>query len=193
MDLRVAQVIADTEAEGPGRRFAVWVQGCTLACPGCCNPEMFSSQGGRPISPEQLAALARSTPGIEGVSVLGGEPFFQSPAVASFARAVRRGGLSVMVYSGFTLEELRRGGLLAAEELLAEIDLLVDGRYLRERPETRRRWVGSENQVVHHLTSRYAPDDPRFRGGNTVELRLTRAGLAVNGWPGGAKVLTSRP
>lgn len=190
MDLRVAQVVADTEAEGPGRRFAVWVQGCPLACPGCCNPEMFSPAGGRSTPSERLAGLALSTPGIEGVSVLGGEPFLQAPAVAEFARAVRRGGLSVMVYSGFTLEELQRGGLDGAAALLCETDLLVDGRYLRERPEAMRRWVGSRNQVVHHLTARYAKDDPRFFTSNTVELRLTREGLTVNGWPGGAKVLS---
>jgi anaerobic ribonucleoside-triphosphate reductase activating protein len=189
MDLRVAQVVADTEAEGPGRRFAVWVQGCHLACPGCCNPELFSSAGGRSTPSGRLAGLALSTVGIEGISVLGGEPFEQAPAVAELARLVRAGGLSVMVYTGFTLEELRSGAAEGAEELLAATDLLVDGRYRRELPETKRRWVGSQNQVVHHLTDRYAKDDPRFLAPNTVELRLTREGLTVNGWPAASKVL----
>jgi anaerobic ribonucleoside-triphosphate reductase activating protein len=97
-----------------------------------------------------------------------------------------------MVYSGFTLEELRAGTLEGAADLLANTDLLVDGRYRRELPETRRRWVGSSNQVVHHLTDRYAQDDPRFLTANTVELRLTREGLTVNGWPGGAQVLVRK-
>src|SRR5947208_855180 len=45
--LSVAQVVPCTEAEGPGRRFALWFQGCPLRCPGCCNPEMLPFAGGR--------------------------------------------------------------------------------------------------------------------------------------------------
>lgn len=153
---------------------------------------MFSSAGGRLTPSRRLAGLALSAVGIEGVSILGGEPFLQARALAAFAREVRQGGLSVMVYSGFTLDELRSGAVEGAEALLAETDLLVDGRYVRELPERRRRWVGSQNQVVHHLTGRYAEDDPRFFMPNTVELRLTRDGLTVNGWPGSSKVLGGR-
>jgi anaerobic ribonucleoside-triphosphate reductase activating protein len=41
VSLQVAYSVACTEAEGPFRRHALWLQGCTLACPGCCNPELF--------------------------------------------------------------------------------------------------------------------------------------------------------
>ena len=44
--LRIAQIVPSTEAEGPGRRFALWFQGCSLRCPGCCNPEMLPFTGG---------------------------------------------------------------------------------------------------------------------------------------------------
>lgn len=194
MDLRLAQTVADTEAEGPGRRFAVWVQGCSLGCAGCCNPEMFSPRGGRAVDAAELARQVRQTAGIEGLSVLGGEPFEQAPAVAELCAGVRAAGLSVMVYTGFTLAELRgeRAPVEGAEALLAQADLLVDGRFLRARPEARRRWVGSQNQQVHFLTGRYTPADPRFWKENTVELRLDRAGLSVNGWPGASGVLTGR-
>ena len=43
--LPVAQFVPRTEAEGPGRRFALWVQGCPLRCKGCCNPEMLAFKG----------------------------------------------------------------------------------------------------------------------------------------------------
>ncbi len=185
MVLRVAQCIADTEAEGPGRRFALWVQGCSLRCPGCCNPEMFAAEHGTATEVEALVAQALATPGLEGVSVLGGEPFQQAEAVAAFCRGVRAGGLSVMVFSGYTLEELRarEASVPGTAPLLALIDVLVDGRYERARPEHRRRWVGSSNQRVLHLTPRYRDDDPRFGSPNTVELRLTGGTLTVNGWP----------
>ena len=179
--LRIAQVIEDTEAEGPGRRFAVWVQGCPLRCAGCCNPQMLRFEGGTETTSEDLAARCLATPGIEGVSLLGGEPSAQAEALGDFARRVRAAGLSVMIYSGFTRAELEARP--EARALLAACDLLVDGPYLRDQPEPRRRWIGSANQGLHFLTARYAADDPRFTMANTAEVRLRKGELVVNGWP----------
>lgn len=191
VELRLAHELPDTEAEGPGRRYAMWVQGCTLHCPGCCNPEMFAhGRGGTVVDATHLAQRIVSTTGIEGLSVLGGEPFEQALGVATVARLVRAAGLSVMVYSGFTLAELEaRRTLPGVDALLGETDLLVDGRFEQDRPETKRRWVGSRNQVLHFLTPRYAPDDPRLCTQNTVELRLQGGQLTVNGWPDAADAL----
>lgn len=195
----VAQIVPDTEAEGPGRRFAVWVQGCPMRCPGCCNPQMLRFEGGERVAALELAARALSTSGIEGVSLLGGEPFAQAEAAAELAEAVRARGLSVMVYSGFTLAELedKRGrGEPGVGALLAACDLLVDGRYERDRPERRRRWIGSQNQVMHFLSDRYDPSDPRLYAENTVEIRLRRGAsgpeIVVNGWPDLAAAVTER-
>ena len=189
MFLRVAHTIADTEAEGPGRRFAVWVQGCSLRCPGCCNPELFSSRGGVEVTPGALAADILKTPGIEGISVLGGEPFEQAAAVAELCRLCKARGLSVMVYTGFTMAELQARP--DAEALIAQCDLMLDGRYVREAPEPRRRWVGSTNQVLHFLTDRYQANDGCFEAANTAEVRLVNGKLVVNGWPALADALRS--
>ena len=94
-----------------------------------------------------------------------------------------------MVYSGYRLEELRARP--QAQRLLKAIDLLVDGRYEQSQPEKQRRWLGSSNQVMHFLTERYSPLDPRFSTSNTVELRLTKTGLTINGWPHAADALRS--
>lgn len=189
--LRVAQTIPDTEAEGPGRRFAVWVQGCSLRCPGCCNPELFTGQGGRDVDPSSLAREVLSAPGVEGLSMLGGEPFEQAEAVAELCAAVKAGGKTVMVYSGYTLEELRAKAERepGVQALLDATDLLLDGRYDARLPEAARRWVGSTNQRLHFFTDAYRPDDPRFWSSNTVELRLEGGQLTVNGWPAPADVL----
>src|SRR5258708_8371370 len=75
--LRVAQIVPVTEAEGPGKRYALWFQGCPLRCPGCCNPEMLSFDGGRRISLIDVLRdidKAAQAAGIEGVTLLGGEP-----------------------------------------------------------------------------------------------------------------------
>ena len=194
--LRVATISDDTEAEGPGRRWALWVQGCTIRCPGCCNPELFVRDGGSEMSIDELVGRMRTAKdkGVEGISVLGGEPFEQAAGVAEVAKAARALGLTVMVYSGYRLDELRNRGDDAAK-LLGEIDLLVDGRYDRDLPEppppVGRRWLGSTNQVMHYLTDAYSADDPRMHEANTVEFHWSKGQLLVNGWPAGADVMKS--
>jgi anaerobic ribonucleoside-triphosphate reductase activating protein len=188
--INVAAVVPCTEAEGPGRRYALWVQGCPLRCPGCCNPEFLpmierSRRAVADVVADVFAAQARH--GIEGISLLGGEPTRQARALADVATAAGAAGLTVMVYSGFTLDELRAEGDPDVLRLLAATDLLVDGRYDEARRSTRRRFIGSDNQTLHFLSDRHRPDDPRLTGDNTVELRLRVAAdgslYVLNGWP----------
>ncbi len=184
--LRLAETVRATEAEGPGRRFAIWLQGCPLRCPGCCNPEMLPFDAGRLVPvPRLLEAIRRAaeSDGIEGVSLLGGEPFAQAEGAAPLAAEVRRRGLTVMVFTGYTLDELHRMPHEAVGQLLQEADVLVDGRYRADLPEKRRRWIGSSNQKVHFLTDRYAPEDPCWRLPNSLEIRLRGGELTVNGYP----------
>lgn len=54
LTLSVAQFVACTEAEGPGKRFALWMQGCPMRCPGCCNPEFIPFKGGEPWTVEAM-------------------------------------------------------------------------------------------------------------------------------------------
>src|SRR5579859_3485622 len=106
--LRVAQTVACTEAEGPGRRYALWFQGCPLRCPGCCNPEMLPFEGGTPLTLSEVVRQVEEAVrdhGVEGVTLMGGEPLAHAAAAAALARAMRQRGLTVMIFSGFTLEE----------------------------------------------------------------------------------------
>jgi anaerobic ribonucleoside-triphosphate reductase activating protein len=195
--LQVAQIVPYTEAEGPGCRFALWFQGCPLRCAGCCNPEMLPFEGGTAIPlgvlVEQIEEAVRSH-GVEGITLLGGEPLAHALGAAALARAIRQRGLTVMAFSGYTLEEARRLSDPAVAELLALTDILVDGPYLREQPETRRRWIGSSNQGIHFLSDRYRSDDPRWLLPNTLEIRLRGSELMVNGFPARSAVgLWKRP
>lgn len=188
--LNVAMAVACTEAEGPGRRYALWVQGCPLRCPGCCNPEFLAFRDATRRSVDDVIAdidAARAR-GIEGISLLGGEPTSQAAALADVAEATRAMGLGVMVYSGFTLGELRARHDVDVDRLLAATDLLVDGPYVEALRTTTRRFIGSTNQTLHALSDRYRVDDPVFTAHNTVELRVVkdangRSRVELNGWP----------
>jgi anaerobic ribonucleoside-triphosphate reductase activating protein len=184
---------AATRAEGPGLRYALWLQGCSIRCPGCCNPHLFEAAGGAAVPVRDLlaeVAAARALSGIEGVTLLGGEPFDQPAALARFAEGVRAMGLSVVAFSGYTLEEVRAreaAGQRGFGRLLGALDVLVDGRYEAARPERQRLWAGSTNQRFHYLTGRYSPAIERPGRGQplrTLELRISPEGrLSANGWP----------
>ena len=193
--LSVAQIVPVTEAEGPGLRFALWFQGCPLRCPGCCNPEMLPFTGGTPMTVRDvLARLDEAVKqGVEGITLLGGEPLAHAEGGAILAREAHERGLSVMVFSGHTLEEARGKADPAIDALIASTDILVDGPYVRELPDTTRRWVGSTNQGIHFLTDRYDYDS-RWRKSNTLEIRLDNGVLTVNGFPSRSAVgLWKRP
>src|SRR5438552_5104808 len=152
--LNVAQIVPCTAAEGPGRRYALWFQGCPLRWPGCCNPEVLPFTGGAPRPVADILAEVEQTArelNIEGITLLGGEPLAHAAGAAALARGTRALGLSVMVFTGYTLDEARALPDVAVAELLANTDILVDGPYVRELPENARRWVGSTNQRVHFL------------------------------------------
>src|SRR5262249_32546088 len=152
--LAVAQIVPFTEAEGPGVRFALWFQGCPLRCPGCCNPEMLPFEGGTTTPVAQVLAQldqAVRDHGVEGITLMGGEPTSHAKEAAILAREVRARGLTVMVFTGFTLEEALAMPDPSVRELIELTDILVDGPYLRELPDSTRRWIGSTNQRIHFL------------------------------------------
>ena len=181
MVLQVASIVPVTEAEGPGRRFALWFQGCPLRCPGCCNPEYLPFKGGTALALEEVAEQLNAAKDIEGITLLGGEPFAHAAGAAAVAGIARSMGLSVMVFTGYLLEDL--AALPGAAELLGNTDILVDGPFERERPDTARRWIGSTNQRIHFLTPRYRADDPCWQQRNTLEIRVRGKEIMVNGFP----------
>jgi len=153
--VNVAHIVEHCHVLGPGDRFAVWVQGCPIHCPGCHNPQFLPFVDATWLGVESLAERIIYTAGIEGVTFVGGEPFAQPRALAEIAGRVRKSGLTVMVYSGYTFEELTSGKVADAECLMNNADLLMDGRYQVDLP-TQRLWRGSENQRLIALSQRYA-------------------------------------
>lgn len=167
--IRVARVLHGTSAEGPGLRTAIWFQGCSIQCKGCINPHLFSTRGGTDTHIGAIIDQAVNA-GVEGLTLIGGEPFDQPGAGAALAAAAQDRGLGVIAFSGYEYESLC-GRDDSTDELLASIDLLVDGPYQFWNTEERRALVGSSNQRFIHLTERYKNYKPENTP-NKVDVRI---------------------
>ncbi len=186
--LNLASRLPCTEAEGPGRRATLWVQGCNKRCLGCCNPGYLQLVERDFVSAESVLEWlenAHQTYDLEGVTFLGGEPMLQAQGLAVVAQRAQSLGLSVMVFSGYTKAEIEVLQLPGCVQLLQYTDVLVDGPYDASLPEHSRRWAGSTNQLFHYLTARY---DTRIESYGEVErvleVRLrTDGSMLINGWP----------
>ena len=162
-----------SRANGPGARFVVWLQGCTLGCAGCFNPATHGD-GGTPMTVGEI--MAQVPIDAAGLSLSGGEPLQQAPAIVPLLDAARARGLSTLAFSGYTREEI--AGLPSGPDVLARLDVLIDGRYVAaERLATGLR--GSANQRILLLTARYTLADVEatpvgeIRIGPTGEVVLT--------------------
>jgi anaerobic ribonucleoside-triphosphate reductase activating protein len=186
--LNLASRLPCTEVEGPGRRAALWVQGCNKRCRGCCNPAYLQFVERELVSAESVLdwlSNAHKAYALEGVTFLGGEPMLQAQGLALVAQGAQALGLSVMVFSGYTRAELNELQLPGADQLLFNTDVLVDGQYEANLPDHSRLWIGSTNQQYHYLSSRY---DPRIEKDEAVERAIevhigSNGSVFVNGWP----------
>lgn len=185
--LNLGHWIECTEVEGPGKRFAIWTQGCHIRCPNCCNPELLPFVPNRVVAVEEMLRrieTAREQHCIEGITLLGGEPLIQARGLSVLARQARRLGLTVMLFTGFVIG---KGRSLpdGAADLLEHCDLVVDGPYVPGRQEVGRNWVGSNNQRFHYLTPVYDSSiETAAQYRNGVEIRLTDSGeMLLNGFP----------
>lgn len=186
--LNIANWIPCTAVEGPGSRFALWVQGCDINCPGCCNQALLPFVR-RQVMPSSEITLeieqACTNYGIEGVTFLGGEPAYQAKGLAEVAAFCQLQQLSVMVFTGFRMEQLRQRNLPGVEQLLQHTDVLVDGPFVAARRDSSRNWVGSENQKFHYLSERYNASietSPDYLPAVEVRVELDER-LSINGFP----------
>jgi len=185
--INLASWVPCTEVEGPGKRAAIWVQGCNKRCVGCCNPYFLALEERELISAEALANKildAAKKYDLEGVTFLGGEPLLQAQGLAEIASIVQAAGLSVMVFSGYSLDEIKHLNLVGTDDLLANTDVLVDGEYKSNMPDVDRQWSGSSNQSFSYLSGVYNKSIESLSDlERQVELRVTHESISVNGWP----------
>jgi anaerobic ribonucleoside-triphosphate reductase activating protein len=151
--MRVAGIVKESIVDGPGIRFTVFTQGCSIQCEGCHNPDTWDYVGGTEMTVQELAAEMLSNPLTDGLTISGGEPFEQASECAQLAGIAQSNGLNVWVYTGRTYE-----GLLDESEtnaginsLLKLTNVLVDGRFIREERTMSLEWRGSKNQRLIYL------------------------------------------
>lgn len=142
---------------GPGVRAVVWLQGCTLGCPGCFVPETHPS-GGHEVGVDELFAYIAVLGGrIEGVTISGGEPLQQfRPVLRLLTRIREETSLSALVLTGYGWDEIVR--MPGAAALRERVDVLLAGRYERDL-RLGRGPRGSSNKTVHLFTDRYTAAD----------------------------------
>ena len=127
-----------------------------------------------------IQSAAEKRKDLEGLTLLGGEPFDQAQEAAQLAKEAKKHGLSVLTFTGYRLEELRKKGP-AERKLLKRTDLLIDGPFEEEKKSFDRPLVGSSNQRFHFLTDRYKKEDI-MSWKNSFEIRIDQDGrIWING------------
>ena len=146
--LRIAGIVRESIVDGPGIRFVVFSQGCPHRCKGCHNESTHDFGGGYDCSFEKILAEIDKNPLLAGVTFSGGEPFCQARAFYDLGIEIKKRGLDLVAYSGYTLERLQKMAESDQDvaHLLGIIDYLVDGPFILAEKDLTLEFRGSRNQ-----------------------------------------------
>jgi len=154
--LWIAGVEKNSIVDGPGIRYAIFTQGCPHRCPGCHNPQTWELEEGTSIKLSQLLQEIKETRLLQGVTFTGGDPFLQASSLAKLGKAIKEMGLDLLVYTGYTWEELLSKEDPAYRELLLTIDILIDGPFKLEEKDLSLPFRGSRNQRIINVPASLA-------------------------------------
>ncbi len=152
MKIRLASPIQyDSIVDGEGIRAVMWAQGCPHNCLGCHNPETHDFNGGFEVdTSEIIKELQQNLRYQDGITLSGGDPFMQPKAVSEIAKAAIELNKNVWAYTGFTFEQLLEMGKKNKYiiEILNNIDVLVDGKFMLAERSMDLYYKGSRNQRI---------------------------------------------
>ncbi len=156
--MNLGEIITVDSANGTGIRVSVFVSGCTNRCEGCFQPQTWDFNYGRPYTSEteDFIISELSKPYYEGLTILGGEPFEPSNQreIIKLIHRIKKElpDKNIWMYTGFTYDkDLVKGGcryIECTDEILDNIDILVDGRFVLELRNIMLNFRGSENQRI---------------------------------------------
>lgn len=152
--MKIGRILSPVHSLGPNERVCLWTQGCTKRCDGCMSTDL-QGDGGATVPPEKVAVLLKTLAkkgGCTGLTVSGGDPFEQPAALLCLLQQVRDTFDDILVYTGYTLNEISDGCAGdAGKACLTYIDVLIDGRYEKAQNTPSCVLRGSANQVIHFL------------------------------------------
>ena len=160
--MQIGKVLYPITTLGPGIRLGIWTTGCERDCPGCSNPELQEKDPSKdyPIS-EVLDKISDLE--FDGITVSGGEPFLQIPELRNLVTAAKERGIDdILVFTGYTVGELRSMGDADVDYILSNIAVLVDGPFL-ESDYVEDPLRGSANQNVIVLNPGFQKDYDDYR------------------------------
>lgn len=146
--LRIAGTIKESIVDGPGVRYVIFTQGCPHDCKGCHNPQTHDMRGGFEVRTEWLISDIQSNPYTDGVTISGGEPFVQPDSCAELVTKLKSEERHIVAYTGFTIEQLLASQNISIRRILANIDILIDGKFMEDKKNLTLPYRGSTNQRV---------------------------------------------
>ena len=148
MKIRLADenILTDSIVDGEGLRAVIWTQGCSHNCKGCHNPETHDFQKGILVDVEDVKESIRNLTMQDGITLSGGDPFFQADACTEIAKFAKERNLNVWAYTGFLFEDLVKNE--NTRKLLEYIDVLIDGKFELENKSLNIKFRGSTNQRI---------------------------------------------
>ncbi len=178
--MNIAHIEQQSFIYGPGCRFVIWVQGCSIRCKGCWNQQMWSFDHRDTYSVEQLTDMILSEKEyIEGITILGGEPFDQFSETLLLCQKCQKLGFSTMVFTGYELSEIENSEKSAIKSFA---DILITGRYIESLRTTNLQWIGSTNQQILFLSDKYK--DYTLKDANYIEIDIENEGkCTILGFP----------
>ena len=148
--MKYSQIRSMDVSNGEGIGVALFVQGCPHRCKNCFNPETWDFNGGKEwtqkTEEEFLKLIDR--PYIKRVSLLGGEPLAVQnlEGVLNLVNQIRLllPEKTIWLYTGYTWENIACSS--KRKEIVAKIDILVDGKFEEDKKDLSLQFRGSSNQ-----------------------------------------------
>jgi anaerobic ribonucleoside-triphosphate reductase activating protein len=168
-----------SKVNGPGNRFVLWTQGCSKGCKNCFNPETWSYEVYKELSPRQIFELIKNFE-VDGITISGGDPLEQERELLELLFLLKEIKLpkGIILFTGFSRNEIRENPL--REKCLEYIDVLIDGRY-EEEYKTEDSLRGSLNQEFYFFSNKISKEELFFD--QEIELSLESDKIVMTGFP----------
>lgn len=153
--MQIERTIKGVKTLGPGNRIVVWVNGCHRNCPGCVSKRL---QKKAPQNEQDVIGYFNEfdLDDVDGVTVSGGEPFDQTEELYKLVNYfIDKKILDILIYTGYTIEELIKKKDKRIDYILENISVLIDGPYIEKLNDNTGNLKGSSNQRVIILNKYY--------------------------------------